>query len=130
MEGVTSSGSNKHHKAPKGVQYLFITISLLEKLSFPVCLHVGTRSKGLFQVTLNHQIINKPSKLKISKGIVSGIDRNLGEKNLFVPEKHGISHIERIRDELWNITDKVKSYRPNDSRHQRNRPFSRYTKLL
>ena len=29
----------------------------------------------------------KPSKLKISKGIVSGIDRNLGEKNLFVPEK-------------------------------------------
>ena len=30
-------------------------------------------------------------------------------------KKHGISHIERIRDELWNITDKVKSYRPNDS---------------
>ena len=27
---------------------------------------------------------------------------------MFVPEKHGISHIERIRDELWNLTDKVK----------------------
>ena len=43
----------------------------------------------------------KPSKLKISKGIASGIDLNLGEKTLkhmFVPEKHGISHIERIRD--------------------------------
>ena len=46
MEGVTSSRSNKHHKAPKGVQYLFITISLLEKLSFPVYLQLGTRSKG------------------------------------------------------------------------------------
>ena len=36
MEGVTSSGSNKHSKAPKGLEYLFITNSLLEKLSFPV----------------------------------------------------------------------------------------------
>ena len=36
----------KHHKAPKGVQYLFITISLLEKLSFPLYLQLGTRSKG------------------------------------------------------------------------------------
>ena len=46
MEGVTCSRSNKHHKAPKGVQYLFITISLLEKLRFPVYLQLGTRSKG------------------------------------------------------------------------------------
>ena len=42
MEGVTSSGSNKHRKAPKGVEYLFITISLLEKLSFAVHLIGGT----------------------------------------------------------------------------------------
>ena len=27
---------DKHRKAPKGVEYLFITISLLEKLSFPI----------------------------------------------------------------------------------------------
>ena len=147
MEGVTSSRSNKHHKAPKEVQYLFITNSLLEKLSFPVYIYnwghdqkvprplgratllrklwsavpngayhqnseahardftmpgvelffqVNTKSPNFF--TKN---ANKPSKLKISKGIASGIDRNLGEKTLkhmFVPEKHGISHIERIRD--------------------------------
>ena len=36
MEGVKNSGSSKHRKAPTGVEYLFITISLLEKLSFPV----------------------------------------------------------------------------------------------
>ena len=67
---------------------------------------VNTKSPNFFTKTAN-----KPSKLKISKGIVSGIDRNLGEKTLkhmFVPEKRGLSHIERIRDELWNITDKVK----------------------
>ena len=57
---------------------------------------VNTKSPNFF--TKN---ANKPSKLKISKGIASGTDRNLGEKTLkhmFVPEKHGISHIERIRD--------------------------------
>ena len=62
---------------------------------------VNTKSPNFFTETAN-----KPSKLKISKGIASGIDRNLGEKTLkhmFAPEKHGISHIE-----LWNITDKVK----------------------
>ena len=67
---------------------------------------VNTQSPNFFTKTAN-----KPSKLKISKGIASGIDRNLREKTLkhmFVPEKHGISHIERMRDELWNITDKVK----------------------
>ena len=54
---------------------------------------------------------NKPTKLNISKGIVSGIDRNLGYKTLkqmFGAEKHGITHIEPIRDELWNLTDKVR----------------------
>ena len=33
MEGVTSSRLNKHHKAPKGVQYLFITIAELSGIS-------------------------------------------------------------------------------------------------
>ena len=27
---------------------------------------------------------------------------------MFGAEKHGITHIERIRDELWNLIDKVK----------------------
>ena len=55
---------------------------------------VNTKSPNFFTRTAN-----KPSKLKISKGIASGIDRNLGEKtvkHMFVPEKHGISHIERM----------------------------------
>ena len=155
-------------KAPTGVEYLFITISLeylfitislLEKLSFPVHLigdtikrfrahmgdqhcfehygpqfrmgptikiakhmlnkahdftmpgvelffHVNTKSPNFFSKNTN-----KPTKLNISKGIVSGIDRNLGEKTLkqmFGAEKHRITHIERIRCELWNLTDKVK----------------------
>ena len=121
MEGVTSSRSNKHHKAPKGVQYLFITISLLEKLSFPVYLvdynwghgqkvprplgratllrkiwsavpngayHQNSEAHArdftmpgvelLFQVNTKSpnfftKIANKPSKLKISIGIVRRI---------------------------------------------------------
>ena len=68
---------------------------------------VNTKSPNFFS-----RHANKPTKLNISKGIVSGIDRNLGEKTLkqmFGAEKHRITHIERIRDELWNITDKVKT---------------------
>ena len=157
--GAENSGSSKNRKTSTGVEYLFITISLLEKLSFPVHLvgdpikrfraHMGNQhcfehyqpqfrmgptikiakhmlNKArdftmpgvdlIFQINTKSPIFfsrhaNKPSKLNISKGIVSGIDRNLGEKTLkqmFGAEKHGITHIERIRDELWNITDKVK----------------------
>ena len=129
MEGAKSSGSSKHRKAPTGVEYIFITISLLEKLSFPVHLigdtikrfraHMGDQqcfehyvpqlrmgptikiAKHMLNkahdftmpgVDLFFQVntkspnfflknANKPTKLNISKGIVSGIDRNLGEKN-------------------------------------------------
>ena len=159
MEGAKSSGLSKHRKAPTGVEYLFITISLLEKLSLHVHLigdtikrfrahmgdqhcfeHYGLQFRMgptikiakhmlnkvrdftmpgvdlLFQVNMKlpnffSKNANKPTKLNISKGIVSGIDRNLGEKTLkqmFGAVKHGITHIERIRDELWNLTDKVK----------------------
>ena len=66
---------------------------------------VNTKSPNFF--TKN---ANKPSKLKINKGIASGIDRNLGEKTLkhmFVPEKHGISHIERLRDVPYILSARI-----------------------
>ena len=48
MEGAKSSGSSKHQKAPKGFEYLFFTISLLEKLSFPV--HLRDTKHGITRI--------------------------------------------------------------------------------